>query len=205
MKIVLILGCQRSGTSLLASMVGRHKEISMLYESITDDTFKLIGKEYGGNKLLIPRQIQMHRRATKFGYLINRIINFHFFKYKYQKKRFSPSSKLCIQDYLDKDAKIIAIFRDKKSTLNSMQKRAGMSLKQAEVEYDQSKRLLEKLVADKLALPVNFEELLLKPEEILRAICRFLSLEFDERMLEGHKYNYIYPHKIIDVSKATVN
>jgi len=205
MKTVLILGCQRSGTSLLASMVGRHKEVSMLYESITDDTFKLIGKEYGGNKLLIPRQIQMHRRATKLGYLVNRIINFHFFKYKYQKKRFSPSSKLCIQDYLEKGAKIIAIFRDKKSTINSMQTRAGMSLKQAEVEYDQSKKLLDKLIADKWALPIKFEDLLLKPEEVMRAICHFLALEFDERMLEGHKYNYIYPHSTIDVSKAAVN
>ena len=50
-NLLLLLGCQRSGTTLLAAMLGRHSEISMLFESVTDDTMKLIGKKYCGNKL----------------------------------------------------------------------------------------------------------------------------------------------------------
>ena len=41
-KILLVLGCQRSGTTLLAAMLGGHSEINMIFESTTDDVLKLI-------------------------------------------------------------------------------------------------------------------------------------------------------------------
>ena len=36
-KLVLILGLQRTGTTLLASMLGGHSEVNMLFESIGSD------------------------------------------------------------------------------------------------------------------------------------------------------------------------
>ncbi|RMD50166.1 MAG: sulfotransferase [Ignavibacteria bacterium] len=201
MKVLLILGCQRSGTSLLASMLGRHKEINMLYESITDDTFKLIGKEYQGNKLLLPRQIHFTKRASKFGYLINRIINFHFRGYKYQKVRIYPSSKLSITDYLSRGAKLIVMTREKEATINSMIKRAGLSPSQAEREYTQAMNLIQKLIQEG-AFHVRFEDLLIETETVLKNICNFLDLEYDKRMLEGPKYNFVYPNDRIVKEKA---
>ena len=44
-NLVLLLGCQRSGTTLLASMLGGHSEINMLFESTSDDVMRLIGKK----------------------------------------------------------------------------------------------------------------------------------------------------------------
>ena len=53
MKIFVIVGLQRTGTTLLASMLGRHPEINMLFESVTKDSLKLIGKQWNGNLSLI--------------------------------------------------------------------------------------------------------------------------------------------------------
>ena len=78
MKPILILGCQRSGTTLLASVLGRHSEVNMLFESTTDDTLKLIGKKYQGNKLCVWRQIRRNQKASKWGHFVNRLVNFHF-------------------------------------------------------------------------------------------------------------------------------
>ena len=41
---MVVIGLQRTGTTLLASMLGRHPEINMLFESVTKDSLKLIGK-----------------------------------------------------------------------------------------------------------------------------------------------------------------
>ena len=75
MKLFVVIGLQRTGTTLLASMLGRHPEINMLFESVTKDSLKLIGKEWNGNKLLAYRQIRLHTRSSRWGHLITRIAN----------------------------------------------------------------------------------------------------------------------------------
>ena len=42
MKLFVVIGLQRTGTTLLASMLGRHSEINMLFESVNKDVLKLI-------------------------------------------------------------------------------------------------------------------------------------------------------------------
>ena len=66
MKLFVVIGLQRTGTTLLASMLGRHSEINMLFESVTKDSLKLIGKEWNCNKLLAYRQIRINQRSSKF-------------------------------------------------------------------------------------------------------------------------------------------
>lgn len=198
---LLLLGCQRSGTSLLASMVGRHKDVNMLCESVGKDVFKLIGKQYQGNKLLVPRQINLYKRANRVGYLINRIVNFHFWKYKYHKKRIFVTSKLSIKDYIERGAKIIVITRARKSMVRSMVTRSNMSIKLAEQEYNVGMKIIETLIRNG-AFHVKFEQLVKNPERTLKDICVFLGLEFDPRMLEGYKYNFIYPYSKIDEEKV---
>ncbi|NND95360.1 MAG: hypothetical protein HKN45_10875 [Flavobacteriales bacterium] len=99
-KLLLVLGCQRSGTTLLAAMLGRHSEINMLFESTTNDTTRLIGKTYCGNKLLAWRQIRLKKRSSKFGHLINRIVNLDFGlkRNDHHKFRVYPNSSLSVQD-----------------------------------------------------------------------------------------------------------
>ncbi len=197
MKTLLVLGCQRSGTTLLTSMIGRHKDVNMLNESITHDIFKLIGKKYRGNKLVIPRQIRMKRRATRFGFLLNRIS-------KMVKSRVTyPLSRLSLQDYIDVEAKIICIIRERKSTIDSMMRRSKFTEKQAAKEYDKAMEFIEEIKQKSHDLHVvKYEELLLNPENTMMSICNFLDIEYDKRMLEGYKYNYVYPRERLEVEKA---
>src|SRR6056297_1330181 len=158
-KLLLLIGCQRSGTTLLASMLGRHSEVNMLFESITGDTMKLIGKKYCGNKLLAWRQIRIDQKSSKFGHLINRIVNFDFGvnNHKHHRIRIFPTSSLSIQDYIDNGARVITIFRDKQQVVNSILNRTEMTKTQAEEEYD--KALEQMSYLKKVAHEVNFNEL----------------------------------------------
>lgn len=202
-KVLIILGCQRSGTTLLAAMLGGHSEINMLFESTTKDTLQLIGKKYSGNKLLTWRQIRWDNRSSKFGHLMNRLYNFDFGKErKHHKLRPYPTTKLSIQDYLNYDAKFITITRKKEEVVKSITSRTTMSQLQASEEYDKSMREM-KYVQD-IALNINFSELVNSPEKTLEKVCDFLELEFEPRMLKGPEYNFVYPSSSIDKSKSTV-
>lgn len=200
-NLLLILGCQRSGTSLLTAMLGRHPEINMLYESQSSDVLRLIGTKYAGNKLLAHRQIRYNTRASKFGHLLNRLYNFHFDRsFKIHRKVIYPRSKMSLKDYIDNDAKIITLKRDKESVVKSIVKRSNFSEKDASIEYDKSIELIEKV--EDQALNLEFSELTQTPEKILEEVCEFLDLEFEEMMLEGPKFNFIYPHEEVLKEKS---
>jgi len=205
-KLLLILGCQRSGTTLLASMLGRHSEVNMLFESTTDDVLKLIGKKYNGNKLLPWRQIRKTQKSSKLGYLINRIVNFDFglTNQEHHNIRVFPTSDLSISDYKNKKALFITITRDKSEVLKSITKRTNANINRAAFEYD--KALEEIAFVKKEALNIDFYDLIHETEITLKKICEFLNLEFEEKMLEGPQYNFVYPHKNIikDKSKSSV-
>jgi len=192
-KVLLVIGCQRSGTSLLASMLGRHSEINMLYESNTRDCLSMIGKKYNGNKVLAYRQIRWSQRATRFGHVVNRVANLALSRSKYQRLRPFPTSSLCIVDYLRHDARLIAITRDKADVIRSITRRSSMTRRQAEREYERSKTIIDNLGL--LAIRLTYEELVTSPEHIMIRLCNELDLPYEPRMLEGPEYNYPYPHE----------
>lgn len=201
-ELLLLLGCQRSGTTLLASMLAGHSEVNMLNESTTKDVLKLVGKKYSGNKLLTWREIRVDQRASKFGHFMNRLVNRHFGKRNstYHRIRPYPTSSLSINDYMRMDAKVIYIERDKEQVVSSILNRTNMTRKQAENEIAESTNCY-KHIADKCLL-VDFADLVEKPIDTLKNICTYLDIEFEERMLKGTEYNYTYPNKGILKEKA---
>ncbi len=203
-KLLLVVGCQRSGTTLLASMLGGHSEINMLFESTKTDVFKLIGTKYSGNKSILYRQIRMHQKATKFGHLVNRIVNLDLtLKPKVlHTKRVFPVSDLSIQDYINKDAKIITILRSENEVINSITTRTKMSVQQAKKEYKASLKIINNLKTYKNALHIQFSDLIHNTKETLIEVCKFLDLDFEERMLRGPEYNFIYPNKKVLKEKS---
>ncbi len=200
--LLLVIGCQRSGTSLLASMLGGHPEINMLYESTSTEVTKLLGKKYQGNKLLAWRQIRMHERANKLGYLVNRLVNrdFSFSEQPFHTKRPRPISVWSIQDYIDRNAKIIGISRTKNEVIKSMMTRTEMTEDEAEKEYLKSNEVMNE------AMPylklIDFSDLVNRPEETMVTLCDYLGLDYDERMLEGARYNFMYPNTKIEPNKS---
>tara|TARA_B100000780_G_scaffold205958_1_gene146398 strand:+ start:1192 stop:1800 length:609 start_codon:yes stop_codon:yes gene_type:complete len=197
MKLFLIIGLQRTGTTLLASMLGRHPEINMLFESVTKDSLKLIGKEWNGNKLLAFRQIRQTERASYFGHLVNRIANLDFKKNnKHHLIRPYPTSDMSLNDYKAKGSFFITIERDKHSSVKSMMKRAGQNLKQAESEWEEGMKIINQLEHENIH-SLTFFDLVNNTENVLKNICSFLEIDYLETMLEGPKYNFVYPQDSI--------
>ena len=193
MKLFVVIGLQRTGTTLLASMLGRHSEINMLFESVTKDSLKLIGKQWNGNKLLAYRQIRKNKRSSKWGHLINRIVNLDFKQEnKHHLVRPFPTSAMSIEDYKKEGAVFITIERDKESSISSMMKRAGQTKKQSEKEWEHGMKIINQL-KNEGAYSLTFVDLVNNSERYLKEICNFLSIEYLEKMLEGPKYNFVYP------------
>ena len=193
MKLFVVIGLQRTGTTLLASMLGRHPEINMLFESVTKDSLKLIGKQWNGNKLLAYRQIRKNKRSSKWGHLINRIVNLDFMQEnRHHLVRPFPTSVMSIEDYKKEGAVFITIERDKESSVSSMMKRAGQTKNQAEREWESGMKIINQL-KNEGAYGLNFVDLVNNSEKYLKEICNFLAIEYLEKMLEGPKYNFVYP------------
>jgi dephospho-CoA kinase len=193
MKLFVVIGLQRTGTTLLASMLGRHPEINMLFESVTKDSLKLIGKQWNGNKLLAFRQIRKNKRSSKLGHLINRIVNLDFKQEnRHHLVRPFPTSVMSIEDYKKEGAVFITIERDKESSVSSMMKRAGQTKNQAEREWESGMKIINQL-KNEGAYGLTFVDLVNNSEKYLKEICNFLAIEYLEKMLEGPKYNFVYP------------
>ena len=202
MKLFVVIGLQRTGTTLLASMLGRHPEINMLFESVTKDSLKLIGKQWNGNKLLAYRQIRKNKRSSKWGDLINRIVNLDFKQEnRHHLVRPFPTSVMSIEDYKKEGAVFITIERDKESSVSSMMKRAGQTKNQAEREWESGMKIINQL-KNEGAYGLTFVELVNNSEKHLKEICNFLAIEYLEKMLEGPKYNFVYPNEGIIKKKS---
>ena len=170
---------------------------------IDKDSLKLIGKKWNGNKLLAYRQIRNKQRSSRFGHLINRIVNFDFKKKnKHHLIRPFPISNMSIEDYKEKGAVFITIERDKQSSVKSMMKRAGQTKNQAEHEWEEGMKIINSLKIEG-AYSLSFVNLVNDTERILLEICKFLDIELlKERMLEGPKYNFVYPQNSIVKRKS---
>ena len=202
MKLFVVIGLQRTGTTLLASMLGRHPEINMLFESVTKDSLRLIGKKWNGNKLLAYRQIREIQRASKFGYFINRCANFDFRKKSRPHLiRPFPTSIMSIEDYKQEGAIFITIERGMESSVSSMMKRAGQSRKQAEKEYKLAMEIINNLKKES-SYSLTFLELINNSEKVLKEICQLLELDYEPKMMDGPKYNFVYPNKGIIKKKS---
>ena len=202
MKLFVVIGLQRTGTTLLASMLGRHPEINMLFESVTKDSLKLIGKQWNGNKLLAYRQIRKNKRSSKWGHLINRIVNLDFKQEnRHHLVRPFPTSVMSIEDYKKEGAVFITIERDKESSVSSMMKRAGQTKNQAEREWESGMQIINQL-KNEGAYGLTFIDLVNNSEKYLKEICNFLAIEYLEKMLEGPKYNFVYPNEGIIKKKS---
>lgn len=192
---LLLIGAPRSGTTLLATMIGRHTEVGMVNEDVTGRGIrKVLGKQISGNKLCVPNQIRLERR--------------HFFAAAALKKlglvAEAPKSKYSIRDYLDlPNLKLIAIIRGGGS-ISSMMVRGRHGLRKAVRRWAEAIETIEQIKHQygERVLVLNFEDLLLEPELVLRRVCVFLNLDFQEPMLHGYQDNPYYPGARLDTEKA---
>lgn len=62
--------------------------------------------------------------------------------------------------------------------------------------------LVEEIKHLKTVTIVKFEDLVTYTIETTKKICDWLNIKFEERILKGSEYNFIYSNKPIDPQKA---
>ena len=93
--------------------------------------------------------------------------------------------------------------RKKSEVLKSITNRTDASKSLASYEYDKSLEEMNKY--KDVALNIDFSNLIHDTEDTLMKTCEFLNLVYETRMLEGPKFNFIYPHSKIIKSKSNSN
>lgn len=185
-KHLLILGAPRSGTTLLAAMIGCHDDIGLVVEAKRMAFMEIAGKAVVGNKLCVPNQIEFaanwDRRVSRF-------------------------SKAPLEKYLAlPNFKLVLIVRHIEAVTSSIKKRAGKPDETAllywrrgvEIMHELQQRLPQDTVV------IAFENMLAEPERHMRRVTDLLALPYQEKMLEGYKHNpYYRDYAGFDLSRAT--
>lgn len=201
---LLILGAARSGTTLLAAMLASHSQVGVLFEDTWGGAGRILAKRYKGVKLCIPNQIELQYRWSILDLVLARIP-----KLKTMPPLFkTATSKYSITDYLSNDQlKIVAIIRDFDSVTSSRLKRTKRTNEVAISEWSRAIEVIHALYADHKdrMIVVKFNSLVKAPEETSKALCAFLSIPFEQSMLEAHKHTPIYQTDKIDASKAVAS
>lgn len=208
---VLIIGVPRSGTSLLSSLLGAHPEIGLVCEDFGRSWLDIIGKRVVGNKLCVPRQIDLHKKNNVIMKLFRRFGLLSLW----------PKSMYSIDDYLElPNLKIIAIKRDDQSVTSSINKRGGISyqflffklkksnIKMREIDFtlNYGNQIIDKLVNEHSAKLINFTDLVNKTDDVLKELFQFVGVNAHpdlDIVRIGTKWNWMYEEskKGIDQNK----
>jgi len=198
-KKLIITGCQRSGTTLVASCVGRHSEVNMLNESLTDDFLKLMGKTYQANKLTAGYQLQIKKKKNYR--LLNKVL--YTLRKFGLKIRVPIYGKYTIKELNDMGCVFIYVRRDKESLIRSMMDRGGLTFKQALNNYNKSIDVLKSLFYESNSMiVVDYNNFVRNPKNSLLNICNHLEIKYEEEMLNGAKFTHFYRHERILSEKA---
>ncbi len=194
-KHLIIAGVPRSGTTLLASMIGSHPEVAMLIEDQDDAILRLAGSTVSANKLCVPNQIKLDSRRSPVTSTWRRLGR-HWPEWapgEVHAKR--PTASMSFNDYMAlEDPYLILITRHPKSVVSSIEKRTTKSADLARDRWNLGvveMRAAATKWAD-LTTVVAYEQLVAEPESLMRGIAHDLGLRFDETMLEGWKKNPFY-------------
>lgn len=200
---LLVLGSPRSGTTLLASMLGHHTEIGMVNECLDFGIRYPIGSPISANKLCIPNQIELKRRGHRLVNIARRIGSVG----QTTPMQRIPWSCFSIQDHINRldDLRFVLIIRDGDAVISSMIKRGSKSFATALHWWSRSIEVIDELHSTfpDRCLVLSFSDLVNEAEIQMRRVAHFLDIPFQERMLEGYRFNPTYPgRKSIDKSKA---
>lgn len=171
---LLVIGAPRSGTTLLAAMIGRHDQVGLLVEAKRPSFVDIAGKAVVGNKLCVPNQIEFEDNWE------NRVSHF---------------SKAPLEKYLAlPHFKAVMIVRHANPVIASIMKRAGKPFEEASFYWRRGIEIMHALQQrlGPAAVVISFENLLVEPARHMRRVAALLELPYQEKMLEGHQYNPYY-------------
>lgn len=203
MTHLLVLGAPRSGTTLLAAMIGCHDQVGMLSEDFGTAVRHIVGKPVVGNKLCVPNHIEMRQTRPEWVRLVG-TRGFHKL-HQYGYFRYRPEALLCIEDYLSwENVKLIAIIRDGNAVVSSIMKRGEQPYEVAAYRWRRSIEVISELRNEhpETLLVLSFEHLVKQPAIAMHRVAEHLGLPFQSQMLEGYRYTRAYPNENIDPTRV---
>ncbi|NER78124.1 MAG: sulfotransferase [Leptolyngbya sp. SIO1D8] len=216
-KIIFIVGCPRSGTTLLQQMLDAHPDIAIAPETHFMQLFWGRRNQYGDlagdknykqlieNITALPEFLEMEldvQDFTESAWNISRNYSavFSLILEKFADKRQAniigektPNHVLYlpeIQTFFP-EACFINLVRDPRAVVNSWRSvpwSSGSVLKDAEHwRFHISAAWRKPPTGKDKIFTINYEQLVLSPEESLRSLCDFMNLEFNSAMLNYYK------------------
>lgn len=198
MKKVIVIGVPRSGTTLLASMLGGHPDISMMDECKTWDwDNKQVGTKYVGNKIACDG-ITIHldrKRVPIWGAIVNRLMNL---RRKQQIRRWSPLYNYSIRELASKKPKVIIVVRWRQNVVESIMERSNTSRRLAERKHDKGIKLIGDFVNCGVdAYVCSYQDVVGRTDMVLKDVCKFLDIPpYLSWMRDGSQHNLRYGRKV---------
>jgi len=188
---LLVLGCSRSGTTLLAAALGAHPEVAMLDEDQDGAIDKITGGKIAGVKLCVPNQIDWDR---KWHWLYSPgMMNGYFRKSLFMAK--IPRMRETILDFIEQRSplKIVGIIRHPDDVINSIMVRENRSRSLANYRWQQCIKAMQNIhSSDVPSIIVEYEKFVNNPKLTCNKLCDFLGIPFDGKMLEAPSRNSRY-------------
>jgi len=213
----LILGAGRGGTSLLAGLLDQHSQLEVGFEKFSIECLM-------GQKIRSQGHQIFHERVKKFLILCreeashfpdkiwgNKITTEQLYGLE-DHNNANPEQKIDILDcffnkYLS-DIKVVFILRDGRACVMSKVSRTGISLQSACERWNFSVQVYKFLKEHhNHSICIKFEDLLRHPIDILKSLCSFLDISYEEQMLRGTNNQKIIPeyrHAGFDLSKLKI-
>jgi hypothetical protein len=215
---IFLVGCPRSGTTLLQQMLDAHVEIAIAPEThfvenfwLKQDNYGDLAKDENYQRLIqdlvrVPEFCEMALSAEAFtaaAYAIERSYAnlFCLLLSQFMKSRNvqivgekTPNHLLhmkTLKEFFPK-SKFIHIVRDPRAVVNSWKKvpwTTGTVLGDAKIWRKYMITAQSRSIPEDTLLSLHYEELVASPESSLRRVCNFLNLAFDANML-----NYYAQH-----------
>lgn len=187
---MLVLGCPRSGTTLLAAMLSTHTQIALTSEVDLRYATKILAKKFVGTKLTVPVQVDLSRRASRVEYVLGRLP----LLFRLRRLLHRPVRRSSIRDYLEARPVVIGIIRDPETTIASNERRGGTTRREAERRWVEALKALAWLHRNyERTYLLRYEELLSAPQEVLLDLLEWMGLEFEPKMLQGYAHTPQYP------------
>lgn len=215
-EVMLILGAPRSGTTLLAAMIGSHEDSAILMEDYYGGVFRVLSKKMPGVKLCIPNQIELNENIhlVRFNKALNILIKLvnPLFDSLFKKRLPYKIIRSCysIRDYINTASKVhvITILRNPIDATKSEKKRARVTRDYAKQQWLRALDILGVLYNEKESFQsfslIDFDDLVSDPKNTISKIFKNLELDYSAASMEGFRFTPQYSAREgVSASKAS--
>lgn len=207
MRHLLIIGSQRSGTSLLATLLGSQNDIAVSSEVKTRAWRHVLSHHVVGVKLCVPEQIMLNQpgRFARIGRRIAKNTLRPLHKHIGPRVRLPGRelSSVSIMEFFQLEKPlIVGVLRDPHEVVHSIQVRGEQPYREALRQY---RSAVDSIYAawrfdPERVIPVDFDSLVHDPHRVVRLCCEALDQEFNPERVSGFTKNY--KNAAFDKSKA---